>query len=253
MQLYFFYLHPFILLKWLNYSIQAHHPKAFFLTAGWRWNCSVSACCWFCCVPVGPEDKSISDLPPTATSASSLAQSMLGAQPLTPQSAVTPRGDCGPIAHAVLKVTCMTLRVGCRLSRMAAGKYPGLKIHCETLYTWKFHQIKDICSRTQWLLKYWSSCLRLLNFCSTEPVDAKSLFLQPQELSLRLRPGVSQSFPLTITMPTDQPISELTLDTSPVPAGVNVTFSNILNGNPLVVEVGKNETDILCWTLGNTS
>ncbi|XP_073340701.1 integrin beta-1-like [Pagrus major] len=75
------------------------------------------------------------------------------------------------------------------------------------------------------------------NDSSTEQAKAETLFLQPQELSLRLRPGVSQSFPLTITMPTDQPITELTMDTSPVPAGVNITFGNIVNGNPLVVQV----------------
>lgn len=72
-------------------------------------------------------------------------------------------------------------------------------------------------------------------FGSTGPAEALSL--QPQEFSLRLRPGVSQSFPLTITMPTDRPITELTMDTSPVPAGVNITFSDIMNGNPLFVQV----------------
>ncbi|XP_054477970.1 integrin beta-1-B-like [Anoplopoma fimbria] len=38
-------------------------------------------------------------------------------------------------------------------------------------------------------------------------------------------------------MPTEQPITELTMDTSPVPARVNITFSSIMNGNPLVVQV----------------
>ncbi|KAM6936117.1 integrin beta-1-B-like isoform 1-T2 [Lycodopsis pacificus] len=75
------------------------------------------------------------------------------------------------------------------------------------------------------------------NDSSTGPANAKALSLQPREVSLRLRPGVSQSFPLTITMPTDQPITELTMVTSPVPAGVNITFSNIMNENPLVVQV----------------
>ncbi|XP_056237792.1 integrin beta-1-like [Seriola aureovittata] len=75
------------------------------------------------------------------------------------------------------------------------------------------------------------------NDSSTEPTDAKALFLQPQELSLHLRPGVSQSFPLTITMPTDQPVPELTMDTSNVPAGVNITFSGVTTGNPLLVQV----------------
>ncbi|XP_018541585.1 integrin beta-1 [Lates calcarifer] len=75
------------------------------------------------------------------------------------------------------------------------------------------------------------------NDSSTEPAVAKTLLLQPQELSLRLRPGVSQSFPLTITMPTDQPVQELTMDISNVPAGVNITFSSITTGNPLLIQV----------------
>ncbi|XP_044215552.1 integrin beta-1-like [Thunnus albacares] len=75
------------------------------------------------------------------------------------------------------------------------------------------------------------------NDSSTEPADAQALLLQPQELSLRFRPGVSQSFPLTITMPTDQPITEMTMDTSPVPAGLNITFGSIMKGNPLVIQV----------------
>ncbi|XP_042346625.1 integrin beta-1-like [Plectropomus leopardus] len=75
------------------------------------------------------------------------------------------------------------------------------------------------------------------NDSSTELADAKTLFLQPQELSLHLRPGLKQSFPLTIIMPTDQPIMELTMDTGPVPAGVNISFRSIMNGNPVVIQV----------------
>ncbi|XP_039973258.1 integrin beta-1-like [Xiphias gladius] len=88
------------------------------------------------------------------------------------------------------------------------------------------------------------------NESSTEPADAKALFLQPQELSLHLRPGVSRSFPLTITIPTHQPVSELTLDISNVPAGVNITFSSVTNANPLLVQVNveaaqcPNESDV---------
>lgn len=79
------------------------------------------------------------------------------------------------------------------------------------------------------------------------------MFLQPQEVSLHLRPGVSQSFPITITIPTDQqPITELNMDTSPVPAGVNITFSSITGGNRLVVQVSKIKTDIFYGTFGNS-
>lgn len=81
--------------------------------------------------------------------------------------------------------------------------------------------------------------LVILNFCRTDIADAKTIFLQPQELAIHLRPGVSQSFPLSISMPSDHPTTDLTLDTSNVPAGLNITFSSITTGNPLLVQVRK--------------
>lgn len=81
--------------------------------------------------------------------------------------------------------------------------------------------------------------LVILNFCRTDIADAKTMFLQPQELAIHLRPGVSQSFPLSISMPSDHPTTDLTLDTSNVPAGLNITFSSITTGNPLLVQVRK--------------
>ncbi|XP_040020296.2 integrin beta-1 [Gasterosteus aculeatus] len=73
------------------------------------------------------------------------------------------------------------------------------------------------------------------NDSGTEPADAEALSLRPRDVSLRLRPGVSESFPLMITVPTAQPITELIMDTSALPAGVNVSFSTIVNENPLLV------------------
>lgn len=84
------------------------------------------------------------------------------------------------------------------------------------------------------------SALFLLNVYSVEPVKADSVFLQPQELSVQLRPGVGQSFFITITRPSGQPIRELTMDTSPLPVGVNITFNYI--SNPAVVEVSQKIT-----------
>uniref|UniRef100_A0A3P9DIW0 Integrin beta-1-like n=1 Tax=Maylandia zebra TaxID=106582 RepID=A0A3P9DIW0_9CICH len=81
--------------------------------------------------------------------------------------------------------------------------------------------------------------LVILNFCRTDIADAKTIFLQPQELAIHLRPGVSQSFPLSISMPSDHPTTDLTLDTSNVPAGLNITFSSITTGNPLLMQVRK--------------
>lgn len=235
--------------------------KCFIPTAGWLWSCSVCACCWLCRVPAGPENKNVSYLASAVTSASSLARSALGAPPLVLKSAVIPWRGCRE--PAVVKVIYIALRARCRLSRMIAGKYAGLKIHCGTLHTGQVCQIKHTSlvsfnqkQRVQHVtLKWYDTGARLqwlLNFYSTEPANAKALFIQPQEFSLRLRPGVSQSFPLTITMPKDQPITELTMDSSPVPAGVNITFSSITNGNPSVVQVSKIKTDISYRTLGPT-
>ncbi|XP_054637435.1 integrin beta-1-like isoform X2 [Dunckerocampus dactyliophorus] len=78
------------------------------------------------------------------------------------------------------------------------------------------------------------------NDSRTQPT-AETLHLQPQEVSLRLRPGVRQSFPLSITMARDHPITDLIMDTSPVPAGFNVTLGSIIHGYMLVeVKVGAN-------------
>uniref|UniRef100_A0A3P9LKM0 Integrin beta n=1 Tax=Oryzias latipes TaxID=8090 RepID=A0A3P9LKM0_ORYLA len=52
-----------------------------------------------------------------------------------------------------------------------------------------------------------------------------SSFLACDEFSIQLRPGVPQSFPLNIFMPTDQP-TDLTLDISDVPDGVNITLNS---------------------------
>ncbi|KAM3614393.1 uncharacterized protein V6R79_013391 [Siganus canaliculatus] len=109
-------------------------------------------------------------------------------------------------------------------------KYPHKHIRCDT---------PQVLKREGCLKQYnpQSGVQVTKNDSSSEPPNAKALFLQPQEVSLLLRPGVSQSFPLTITAPTEQPVTELTLDSSEVPAEVNITFSKITNGNPLVVQV----------------
>lgn len=78
-----------------------------------------------------------------------------------------------------------------------------------------------------------------------EPVKADSLFLQPQELSVQLRPGVRQSFFITITRSSNHPITDLTMDASPLPVGVNITFIYSANRSPTVVEVRENHTDIV--------
>ncbi|XP_076016829.1 integrin beta-1-like [Genypterus blacodes] len=59
-----------------------------------------------------------------------------------------------------------------------------------------------------------------------------------EELSVHLRPGVRWSFPLTVTQAAaERPVTDLSLDTSALPEGVNVTFSSSVNGNPRVIQV----------------
>ncbi|CAG00011.1 unnamed protein product [Tetraodon nigroviridis] len=75
------------------------------------------------------------------------------------------------------------------------------------------------------------------NDSSTQQTNADAVFLQPQEVSVQLRPGVSQSFLITVTRPLGQPIGDVTMDASSVPAGVNITFSYTSSGSPGVIEV----------------
>ncbi|KAM4568286.1 integrin beta-1-like [Fundulus diaphanus] len=71
----------------------------------------------------------------------------------------------------------------------------------------------------------------------------EAVLLQPQEVSLHLRPGVTQSFRLSISTAAAtaaaaaHPRPELIMDLSNVPAGVNVTFSSTTKGNPQHFEV----------------
>ncbi|XP_068179626.1 integrin beta-1-like [Antennarius striatus] len=109
---------------------------------------------------------------------------------------------------------------------------PSFSIRCNTL-----KGLQRAGCPKQYMYNPQSGVEVLKNESSTEPMSAEAPFLQPQELSLRLRPGASQSFPLTITMPTDQPVTELKMDISPLPAGVNITLTTIDNRNPMVVQV----------------
>ncbi|KAM4633397.1 integrin beta-1-like [Polymixia lowei] len=86
------------------------------------------------------------------------------------------------------------------------------------------------------------SVLVVRNDSRTESAEAVPVFLQPQVMKLSLRPGVRQSFPLTVTLAKDQPFTELTLETSPIPAGVNITFNQISTAEPLVIQVNVEAT-----------
>lgn len=73
---------------------------------------------------------------------------------------------------------------------------------------------------------------------------AKTLFIQPQELAIHLRPGVKQSFHLSVSPPAVHSVSELVLDTSPVPASINLTIGNISTGNGRTVEASRFHREI---------
>lgn len=68
------------------------------------------------------------------------------------------------------------------------------------------------------------------------PADGRSILLQPQDLSVTLRPGVSHAFQLTLTTSSDQP-NELMLETTSVPEAFNITLRQISTTNPAVFEV----------------
>lgn len=73
---------------------------------------------------------------------------------------------------------------------------------------------------------------------SIEATAAESLVTQPQELVVRLRPGVSRSFNLNLDLSAPRPRSQpLPFDISSPPAGVNLAFGNSLGSNTLSVEV----------------
>ncbi|XP_061919332.1 integrin beta-1-like [Entelurus aequoreus] len=111
---------------------------------------------------------------------------------------------------------------------------PGLKRRCHTV-----KGLRSAGCTTHFMYNPQGSVQVTRNDSSTQPT-AETLYLQPQEVTLHLRPGVSQSFPLSITMPKDHTITELNMDTSPMPAAFNITFSSIINGNMLVeVKVGS--------------
>lgn len=67
--------------------------------------------------------------------------------------------------------------------------------------------------------------------------DGRSFFLAPQEFSITLRPGVSQTFHLTLSTSSDQPDNEPVLETTTAPEAFNITLKKILNGNPSIFEV----------------
>ncbi|XP_017265282.2 integrin beta-1 [Kryptolebias marmoratus] len=71
------------------------------------------------------------------------------------------------------------------------------------------------------------------NDSRTDAEDVKTGFLQPQEVSLHLRPGVSQSFPLIVSLPADQLEVKMDLST----AGVNITIRSTTKGNPHLFQV----------------
>lgn len=67
------------------------------------------------------------------------------------------------------------------------------------------------------------------------PADGRSVLLEPQELSITLRPGVSQVVHLRLTTSQDQPVSEL-IRPAPLPEPLSIYY-NTISTNPGVFEV----------------
>lgn len=69
-----------------------------------------------------------------------------------------------------------------------------------------------------------------------EPADGRSILLEPQELSITLRPGVSQVVQLTTSTSQDEPVSKLMLSPTTLPEPLTITHRRI-STNPAVFEV----------------
>lgn len=67
--------------------------------------------------------------------------------------------------------------------------------------------------------------------------NTRAVLLEPQEVSVYLRPGVPEVISLTISTAPGHPTPELIMDRSNAPAEVNVTLSNIVTDNPRNLQV----------------
>ncbi|KAJ0066051.1 hypothetical protein NL108_001271 [Boleophthalmus pectinirostris] len=103
---------------------------------------------------------------------------------------------------------------------------PLCKTRCNTM---KEHQ-RAGCAKSQ---VYNPKCEILIKRNKT--AYGHSNFLEPQHLSLKLRPEESLVFALKITTPRHQP--ELMLEATALPEAVNITFKKISSGNPMVFQV----------------
>lgn len=91
----------------------------------------------------------------------------------------------------------------------------------------------------------WKKNSRSWSFYSTDATAAESLVTQPQELAVRLRPGVSRSFNLNLDLSAPRPRSQpLPFDISSLPAGVDFIFRNSLGSNRLHVEASRFQREI---------
>lgn len=68
------------------------------------------------------------------------------------------------------------------------------------------------------------------------PADGREVLLEPQDLSITLRPGVSLVFHLRLTVSSDQ-AEALMLETTTVPEAFNITLRKISTANPANFEI----------------
>ncbi|XP_015236285.1 PREDICTED: integrin beta-1-A-like [Cyprinodon variegatus] len=113
---------------------------------------------------------------------------------------------------------------------------PGVNIRCATTE----HLQSSGCPRSQiynptgrvWVLKNVRRADQDARMHNT-----RAVFLEPQEVSVYLRPGVPELISLTISTAPGHPTPELIIDLSNAPAEVNVTLSNIVTDNPRNLQV----------------
>ncbi|XP_024122859.1 integrin beta-1 isoform X3 [Oryzias melastigma] len=168
----------------------------------------------------------------TAAATSRMAVKLLCLLPLLLLSCQRAAGTGGRVKAQ----TCVTSTSSCEECIQADPECawclaPQSRIRCH-----KFGRLQRAGCPEKYIYNPQSSMQVAKNESRKVPADSTPLFLQPQELSIQLRPGVHQSFPLNIFMTTDQ-ATDLTLDVSGVPDGVNITFSSADKGNPLLVQV----------------
>ncbi|CAN9514015.1 unnamed protein product [Ophioblennius macclurei] len=102
---------------------------------------------------------------------------------------------------------------------------PNAKVRCHTLEELQNSGCTDVYN-PQWKVEF------LRN--EDRPARIKTVFMQPQQLSIYLRPGQAQTIQLGVFMPKDQQNTHVMLETVDKPAGMTFTLSSNITGTGLI-------------------